>query len=170
MPHIRLSRFRDEERHVRGRSRALPIRNQGQHGAALRQELAEAVREHEAARIARPRDLPPLPETLQLVLKAAQTATGKPLLDRAEIPKGWKLEVIEERRDGSLVTLSRDPNAAALNAAIENSDEMDEKDDQIAHHRILARREIPMNYGRNNNSPATRAGVRYHCALQERRD
>jgi hypothetical protein len=31
---------------------------------------------------------------------------------------------------------------------------MDEKDDQIAHHRILAGREIPMNYGRNNNSPA----------------
>jgi hypothetical protein len=33
---------------------------------------------------------------------------------------------------------------------------MDEKDDQIAHHRILAGREIPTNYGRNNNSPATR--------------
>jgi hypothetical protein len=32
---------------------------------------------------------------------------------------------------------------------------MDEKDDQIAHHRILAGREIPTNYGRNNNSPAT---------------
>jgi len=32
---------------------------------------------------------------------------------------------------------------------------MDEKDDPIAHHRILAGREIPMNYGRNNNSPAT---------------
>jgi hypothetical protein len=34
---------------------------------------------------------------------------------------------------------------------------MDEKDDQIAHHRILAGREIPTNYGRNNNSPATPA-------------
>jgi hypothetical protein len=33
---------------------------------------------------------------------------------------------------------------------------MDEKDDQIAHHRILAGQEIPTNYGRNNNSPATR--------------
>jgi hypothetical protein len=39
--------------------------------------------------------------------------------------------------------------------ASQGSDEMDEKDDQIARHRILAGREIPMNYGRNNNSPAT---------------
>jgi hypothetical protein len=31
---------------------------------------------------------------------------------------------------------------------------MDEQDDQIAHLRILAGREIPSNYGRNNNSPA----------------
>jgi hypothetical protein len=35
---------------------------------------------------------------------------------------------------------------------------MDEKDDQIAHYRILAGREIPTNYGRNNNSPATGSG------------
>jgi hypothetical protein len=32
---------------------------------------------------------------------------------------------------------------------------MDEQDDQIAHHRIVAGREIPTNYERNNNSPAT---------------
>jgi hypothetical protein len=38
--------------------------------------------------------------------------------------------------------------------ASQGSDEMDEKDNQIAH-RILAGREIPMNYGRDNNSPAT---------------
>jgi hypothetical protein len=36
------------------------------------------------------------------------------------------------------------------------SDEMDEQDDQIAHHRIVAGREIPTNYERNNTSPATR--------------
>ena len=35
------------------------------------------------------------------------------------------------------------------------SDEMDEQDDQIAHHRIVAGREIPTNYARNNNSPGT---------------
>src|SRR5713101_208980 len=44
--------------------------------------------------------------------------------------------------------------------ASQGSDEMDEKDDQIAHHRILAGREIPTNYGRNNNSPATGWKVR----------
>jgi hypothetical protein len=32
---------------------------------------------------------------------------------------------------------------------------VDEKNDQIAHHRIVAGRGIPRNYGRNNNSPAT---------------
>jgi len=37
----------------------------------------------------------------------------------------------------------------------QGSDEMDEQDDQIAHHGILAGREVPPNYGRNNNSPAT---------------
>jgi hypothetical protein len=33
---------------------------------------------------------------------------------------------------------------------------VDEKNDQIAHRRIVAGREILMNYGRNNNSPETR--------------
>jgi hypothetical protein len=32
---------------------------------------------------------------------------------------------------------------------------VDEKNDQIAHRRIVAGREILMNYGRNNNSPET---------------
>jgi len=32
---------------------------------------------------------------------------------------------------------------------------VDEQNDQIAHHRIVAGREIPRNYGRNNNSPAS---------------
>ena len=34
--------------------------------------------------------------------------------------------------------------------------EVDEKNDQIAHHRIVAGRGILRNLGRNNNSPATR--------------
>ena len=41
----------------------------------------------------------------------------------------------------------------------QGNDEMDQKDDQIAHHRIVAGREIPTNYGRNNNSPATGTGI-----------
>jgi hypothetical protein len=36
-----------------------------------------------------------------------------------------------------------------------DEDEMDQKDDQIAHHRIVAGQKIPTNYGRNNNSPGT---------------
>jgi hypothetical protein len=38
---------------------------------------------------------------------------------------------------------------------------MDEQDDQIAHHRIVAGREIPTNYERNNNSPATRGTAKH---------
>jgi hypothetical protein len=57
--------------------------------------------------------------------------------------------------------LSNDGTGAARSEqASQGSDEMDEKDDQIAHHRILAGREIPTNYGRNNNSPATGCGAR----------
>lgn len=120
MPHIRLPRFSDEERHATGRSKELPRRNQARHGALLRRELTRALRDNEAARANRPANLPPVPDKVQLVLKTATTASGKPLLEREEIPKGWKLEVIEQRRDGSLVTLSRDPNARALDAAIEH--------------------------------------------------
>jgi hypothetical protein len=49
--------------------------------------------------------------------------------------------------------------------ASQGSDEMDEKDDQIAHHRILAGQEIPTNYGRNNNSPATRRNHLSHTMI-----
>ena len=37
----------------------------------------------------------------------------------------------------------------------QGGDEVDEKNDQIAHRRIVAGREILRNYGRNNNSPET---------------
>jgi hypothetical protein len=48
--------------------------------------------------------------------------------------------------------LSNDGTGTARSEqASQGSDEMDEKDDQI-----VAGREIPTNYGRNNNSPATR--------------
>jgi len=55
----------------------------------------------------------------------------------------------EQKRLGNDGTVT-----ARSEQASQGSDEMDEKD-QIAHHRILAGREIPTNYGRNNNSPAT---------------
>ena len=120
MPHIRLPRFSDEERHATGRSRELPNRNQARHGASLKRELNNAIRENEAERANRPANLPPLPDQVQLILKSATTASGKPLLEREAIPKGWKLEVVEQRRDGSLVTLSRDPKVSQLEAAIEH--------------------------------------------------
>jgi hypothetical protein len=58
--------------------------------------------------------------------------------------------VLEEKRlrnDGT--------SAARSEQASQGSDEVDEKNDQIAHHRIVAGRGIPRNYGRNNNSPAS---------------
>jgi hypothetical protein len=58
--------------------------------------------------------------------------------------------MLEKKRLGNDGT-----GTARSEQASQGSDEMDEKDDQIAQHRILAGREIPMNYGRNNNSPAT---------------
>jgi hypothetical protein len=59
--------------------------------------------------------------------------------------------VLEEKRlrnDGT--------GAARSEQAGQGSDEVEEKNDQISHHRIVAGREIARNYGRNNNSPATR--------------
>ena len=58
--------------------------------------------------------------------------------------------VLEEKRlrnDGT--------SAARSEQASQGSDEVDEKNDRIAHHRIVAGREIARNYWRNNNSPVT---------------
>jgi hypothetical protein len=46
-------------------------------------------------------------------------------------------------------------DAARTEQAGQGSNEMDKKNDQIAHRRIVAGREILRKYGRNNNSPAT---------------
>jgi hypothetical protein len=58
--------------------------------------------------------------------------------------------MLEQKRLGNDGT-----GTARSEQASQGSDEMDEKNDQIAHHRILAGQEIPTNYGRNDNSPAT---------------
>jgi hypothetical protein len=47
------------------------------------------------------------------------------------------------------------PDSARSEQAGQRSDAMDEKNDHIAHRRIVAGREILRNYRRNNNSPAT---------------
>jgi hypothetical protein len=57
--------------------------------------------------------------------------------------------MLEQKRLGDDGT-----GTARSEQASQGSDEIDKKDDQIAHHSILAGQEIPTNYGRNNNSPA----------------
>ena len=46
-------------------------------------------------------------------------------------------------------------DAARTEQARQGSNKMDKKNDQVAHRRIVAGREILRKYGRNNNSPAT---------------
>ena len=46
-------------------------------------------------------------------------------------------------------------DAARSEQAGQGSDETDEKNQQMAHRRMVARRGIMRNHGRNNNSPAT---------------
>src|SRR6516164_4451468 len=57
--------------------------------------------------------------------------------------------VLEEERLRNYGT-----GATRSEQAGQGSDEVDEKNDQIAHHRIVAGRGILRNLGRNNNSPA----------------
>jgi len=45
-------------------------------------------------------------------------------------------------------------DAARSDQADQGSKEMDEKDHQVAHRSMVARRGILRNYGRNNNSPS----------------
>ena len=62
--------------------------------------------------------------------------------------------VLEEkglRNDGT--------DAARTEQAGQGNKEMDKKNNQIAHRRIVAGREILRKYGQNNNSPATGSSV-----------
>jgi len=63
--------------------------------------------------------------------------------------------VLEEERLRNYGT-----GATRSEQAGQGSDEVDEKNDQIAHHRIVAGRGILRNLGRNNNSPATGSTAR----------
>jgi len=117
MPHISLTRYLGEQRFRTGRSPALPARNQSAHGRLLEgqlHDLFETVQERSSSRVA---DLPPLPEGVQLLLTSS-TVRGKPILTDASVPKGWKLEVVEERPDGILTAISRDPSLGKLSRSI----------------------------------------------------
>src|SRR5215472_720822 len=120
MPHVRLQHFRDEVRHPRRGGPELPERNQGSHGRELRRELRAAIRDYEQQRARGSPNLPGLPATIQLLVKPATTATGKPLIDGSDVPRGWNLEIVEQRKDGTLVGLSADPNLAGLETALDN--------------------------------------------------
>src|ERR1700751_3104138 len=58
-------------------------------------------------------------------------------------------------------------DAARTEQAGQGSNEMDKKNDQIAHRRIVAGREILRKYGRNNNSPTTRISYQPQCGEVE---
>ena len=59
-------------------------------------------------------------------------------------------------------------DAARTEQAGQRSNKMDKKNDQVAHRRIVAGREILRKYGRNNNSPARGdTGVEMRLATRE---
>src|SRR6266478_895011 len=68
--------------------------------------------------------------------------------------------VLEEKR---LRNEGTDP--AGTEQPSQDGNEMDEKNGQIAHQRIVAERRILRNLGRNNNSPATSISLRRHAVL-----
>jgi hypothetical protein len=117
MPHIQLPRYLAEPRFLTGRSPRLPERNQQTHGRLLEQQLQGAFATVENRREARPRELPRLPEEVQLLLESS-SVRGKPILNEASVPKGWRLEVVEERPNGFLTAISRDPNFENLQRSV----------------------------------------------------
>jgi hypothetical protein len=117
MAHIPLPRYLAEPRFRTGRSPKLPVRNQQAHGRQLEQQLRNLFDTVAEQRDTRPRELPPLPEAVQLLVESS-AARGKPILTQASLPKGWNLEVVEERPDGILTAISRDPNLAKLQRSV----------------------------------------------------
>lgn len=117
MPHIPLPRYLAEPRYRTGRGPKLPERNQQAHGRLLEQQLQNLFDTVGNRRDARPRELPRLPEEVQVQLESS-AVRGKPILTEASLPKGWKLEVVEERPDGVLMAISRDPNLEKLQRSV----------------------------------------------------
>jgi hypothetical protein len=115
---IRLEKFADQPRQVRARSQ-LPKRDQGAHGAHLRDQLSTAVAEYQQRLLDRQETLPNVPEGIQLLIKGATTSSGRSLLESAKL-KDLKLEVIEERQDGLVIALSPDPKISRLGQAVED--------------------------------------------------
>ena len=117
MPHIPLPRYLAEPRFRIGRSPKLPQRNQQAHGRLLEQQLRNLFDTVGDRRDSRPEELPRLPEEVQLLLESS-AVRGKPILTEESLPKGWKLEVVEERPDGLLTAISRDRNLEKLQRSV----------------------------------------------------
>jgi len=60
-----------------------------------------------------------VPEAIQFFLEGATTREGKGLVDSANVPQAWNIEVSEERQDGLLLAVSPDPKATALAQSIQ---------------------------------------------------
>ena len=95
----------------------MPVRNQQVHGRQLEQQLHTLFDTLGERRDLRSRELPQLPQEVQLLVESS-AARGKPILTQASLPKGWKLEVVEERPDGILTAISRDPNLEKLQRSV----------------------------------------------------
>ena len=119
MEHIRVPRYLDELRQPSGWDTKPPERDQQAHGGELSSQLSQAVDRTAQYRQQRDPDLPELPPDIQTLLKGTTTTTGKALLDRDDVPKSWHLEVIDERQDGLLVTLSPEPDLSNLRQGVE---------------------------------------------------
>ncbi len=117
MPHIPLARYLGERRFRTGRNPVLPERNHLAHGRLLDRQLTDLFDTVSERRANRGAELPPLPEGVQLLL-ASSNVHGRPILTDASVPKGWKLEVVEERPDGVLTAISRDPELGKFSRSI----------------------------------------------------
>lgn len=67
-------------------------------------------------------------EGMQLLVEPARDKNGKPLFAAADVPAGWKLEVAEERQDGTIVALVSGSDTPAFASLVEawGRDERDE--------------------------------------------
>lgn len=117
MPHIPLPVYLAEPRYRTGRGPRMPERNQQAHGRLLEQQIRSLFNTMEERRGTRARELPGLPEEVQLLVQSS-APRGKPILTEESVPKGWSLEVVEERPDGLLTAISRGPNLDKLERSI----------------------------------------------------
>lgn len=129
MDAIRIQVFREDLRRGRSFPHAKAERDRGAHAQLLSGQLKAAALEQQEALARRDPSLPPIPAALQLLIEPARDARGGALLSASDIPKGWRLQVAEERQDGTLLTLLPDADTSTLEALVSSwgADERDAK-------------------------------------------